>query len=174
MLLLAYLITRSARASTLGGILRSICLAVLRLIRSSNLVGCSTGKSLGFAPFRILSTRAASRRCLSTASNGSQGHEHHQPQHQLDRCTAPAIHFLRQAQLSALDAGSKSQLKYASDLPHVVFLSSQKHSRIPSVRLLQILQAANGMIEQLIELPQCSCAWLRLGMQEAPRVRFSE
>jgi len=51
-----YLMTRSARASTLGGIVRPICLAVLRLINSSNFVGCSTGRSAGFAPFRILST----------------------------------------------------------------------------------------------------------------------
>jgi hypothetical protein len=51
-----YLITRSARASTFGGIVRPICLAVLRLITNSNFVGCSTGMSAGFAPFRILST----------------------------------------------------------------------------------------------------------------------
>src|SRR5262245_39602545 len=31
-------------------------LAVLRLITSSNVVGCSTGRSPGFAPLRILST----------------------------------------------------------------------------------------------------------------------
>jgi len=30
--------------------------AVFRLITNSNLVGCSTGKSPGFAPLRILST----------------------------------------------------------------------------------------------------------------------
>jgi hypothetical protein len=30
--------------------------AVLRLIRNSNFVGCSTGSSPGFAPFGILST----------------------------------------------------------------------------------------------------------------------
>src|SRR5690349_14856760 len=58
----AYRITRCARASTLGGIVRAICLAVLRLITSSNLVGCSTGKSAGLAPLRILSTYAALRR----------------------------------------------------------------------------------------------------------------
>jgi hypothetical protein len=52
----AYLITRSALASTLGGIVRPICLAVFKLITNSNLVGCSTGNSAGFAPLRILST----------------------------------------------------------------------------------------------------------------------
>ena len=51
-----YLMTLSARASRFGGIVKPICLAVLRLIMSSNFVGCSTGRSPGFLPFRILST----------------------------------------------------------------------------------------------------------------------
>jgi hypothetical protein len=46
----------SARASTAGGIVRPSALAVFRLMMSSNLVGCSTGRSAGFAPFRTLST----------------------------------------------------------------------------------------------------------------------
>ena len=46
-------ITRSARASTCGGIVTPICLAAFRLITSSNFVGCSTGSSAGLAPFRI-------------------------------------------------------------------------------------------------------------------------
>ena len=54
-------ITLSALASTLGGIVRPICFAVLRLMTNSNLVGCSTGKSAAFAPFRILSTYQAPR-----------------------------------------------------------------------------------------------------------------
>src|SRR6266545_5991939 len=54
-------ITLSALASTLGGIVRPICLAALRLTTNSNFVGCSTGKSAGLAPFRILSTIAATR-----------------------------------------------------------------------------------------------------------------
>ena len=37
-------------ATTFGGIVRPICLAVFGLITNSNLVGCSTGKSPGFAP----------------------------------------------------------------------------------------------------------------------------
>src|SRR6185295_337582 len=52
----AYLITRSARASTFGGIVRPICLAVFRLITKSNCLGCSTGKSAGLLPLRIRST----------------------------------------------------------------------------------------------------------------------
>src|SRR5262245_3575128 len=55
-------ITSSARASRLSGTVRPSAFAVLRLITSSNLVGCSTGRSAGLAPFRILSTYAALRR----------------------------------------------------------------------------------------------------------------
>jgi hypothetical protein len=40
-------ITSSASASRFGGMVRPIVLAVLRLISSSNLVGCSTGMSAG-------------------------------------------------------------------------------------------------------------------------------
>jgi hypothetical protein len=42
-----HLITLFARANTLGGIVRPICLAVLRLITNPNFVGCSTGRSAG-------------------------------------------------------------------------------------------------------------------------------
>src|SRR5437667_8239642 len=45
-----HLITRSAIASTLGGIVNPIALAAFRLITSSNFVGCSTGRSAGLAP----------------------------------------------------------------------------------------------------------------------------
>ena len=51
-----YSITASARASSMGGISRPSALAVLRLITSSNFVGCCTGRSAGVAPLRILST----------------------------------------------------------------------------------------------------------------------
>src|SRR5262245_65140895 len=49
-------ITSSAMASSDGGTSRPSALAVLRLMTSSNLVGCWTGMSAGFAPRRILST----------------------------------------------------------------------------------------------------------------------
>ena len=49
-------ITSSARASSIGGTSRPSVLAVLRLMTNSNLVGCSTGRSAGFTPRRILST----------------------------------------------------------------------------------------------------------------------
>ena len=48
-----YSITPSARASRVGGMSRSSALAVLRLMTSSNLVGCITGRSAGLIPLRI-------------------------------------------------------------------------------------------------------------------------
>jgi hypothetical protein len=51
-----YSITSSARATSVGGMVRPRAVAVLRLMTSSIFVGCSTGKSAGCAPFRILST----------------------------------------------------------------------------------------------------------------------
>src|SRR5262249_17278815 len=51
---LRYSTTSSARASRDGGTARPSTLAVFRLILSSNLVGCKTGSSAGWAPLRIL------------------------------------------------------------------------------------------------------------------------
>src|SRR5438874_10266888 len=63
-----YSITSSARASRVDGMSMPFALAVLRFTTSSNLVGCSTGKSAGFAPLKILSTKTAVRRNKSRAS----------------------------------------------------------------------------------------------------------
>jgi uncharacterized membrane protein YfcA len=52
-----YSITPSARATTDRGIVKPSALAVLRLTTSSRVVGCSTGRSAGLAPLRILSTK---------------------------------------------------------------------------------------------------------------------
>src|SRR5215471_18885496 len=60
-----YLITLSARASTVGGIVKLICLAAFKLMMNSNFLGCSTGRSAGLAPFKILSTYVAARRSRS-------------------------------------------------------------------------------------------------------------
>jgi putative ABC transport system substrate-binding protein len=46
-------ITSSASASNLSGMVSPSAFAVPRLITSSNLVGCSTGRSAGLAPWRI-------------------------------------------------------------------------------------------------------------------------
>jgi hypothetical protein len=48
-----YSITSSARASSAGGISSPSAFAVLRLMTSSNLVGCATGRSAGFSPLRM-------------------------------------------------------------------------------------------------------------------------
>src|SRR5262249_38151823 len=58
-------ITLSARAMNAGGTVKPSAFAVLRLMTSSNMVGCSTGRSAGWAPFRILSTYTAALRYRS-------------------------------------------------------------------------------------------------------------
>jgi transposase len=58
----SYSITSSARSRNDSGTVRPSALAVVRLMTSSNLVGCSTGISADFAPRRILSTKSAVRR----------------------------------------------------------------------------------------------------------------
>src|SRR5262249_48070825 len=55
-------ITSSARARSVGGTSRPNDLAALRLMINSNRVACSMGRSAGFAPLRILSTKTAPRR----------------------------------------------------------------------------------------------------------------
>ena len=54
-----YSMTSSAMSNISRLTVRPNSLAVLTLMTSSNLVGCSTGSSEGFAPFRILSTYGA-------------------------------------------------------------------------------------------------------------------
>jgi hypothetical protein len=49
-------ITRSTRSRTEGGMVRPRAFVLLRLITNSNLTGCSTGKSLGLVPEKILPT----------------------------------------------------------------------------------------------------------------------
>src|SRR5262249_28915864 len=58
-------ITSSASNRNGSEIVRPRALAVLRLMTSSNFVGCSAGSSAGLAPLRILSTYAALRWCKS-------------------------------------------------------------------------------------------------------------
>ena len=61
----AYSITLSARPNNAGGTVTPIALAVLRLITSSNCVGCSTGMSATLTPCKILTvSRAVSTRML--------------------------------------------------------------------------------------------------------------
>src|SRR5439155_13073552 len=62
----AYSITLSARASKIGERLRPRAFADFALMASSKRVGCVMGRSAGLAPFKILSTKAAERRVIST------------------------------------------------------------------------------------------------------------
>jgi hypothetical protein len=48
--------TSSARASSIAGTSRPSALAVFRLITSSYLVGCCTGRTAGLSPLRMRST----------------------------------------------------------------------------------------------------------------------
>src|SRR5712671_1228078 len=58
-------ITSSARCCKNHGTSSPSAFAVLRLMTSSNFVGCSTGRSAGLAPLKILSTNTARRRYTS-------------------------------------------------------------------------------------------------------------
>src|SRR6478752_5803209 len=57
-----YSITSSARSKKDSGIVKPSAFAVLRLTTRSNLTGCSTGKSAGLVPCKILCTYPAARR----------------------------------------------------------------------------------------------------------------
>src|SRR6478672_7101275 len=60
----AHPVTSSARASSVGGALRPSARAVLRLITSSNLAGCMTGRSAGLSPLCLR------RKCCSALVSG--------------------------------------------------------------------------------------------------------
>ena len=53
----AYSITRVACTMITGGIVRPIALAVFKLTTNSNVIGRSIGKSIGFAPLKMRSTK---------------------------------------------------------------------------------------------------------------------
>jgi hypothetical protein len=68
----SYSITSSASASSVGGTVRSSLFAVLRLITSSNLVGCMTGRSVaGARSYRPSSQRNSTAAVLSLNTTGS-------------------------------------------------------------------------------------------------------
>ena len=64
--LASHSITSSARARSQSGTVRPSAVAVFRLTEKRKRVGCSNGKSAGFAPLRMRSTRAATRSKLSS------------------------------------------------------------------------------------------------------------
>ena len=59
-----YSITSVERARIESGTVKPIAFAVLRLRAKSNFAACSTGRSAGFAPLKILSTKYAARRYI--------------------------------------------------------------------------------------------------------------
>src|SRR5262249_16829913 len=61
-------ITSSARASSVGGMVRSSAFAVLMLMLVTSFVENSTGRSAGLLPLRILSTKSAAPRLFSASS----------------------------------------------------------------------------------------------------------
>jgi hypothetical protein len=60
--------TRSAGGRSAGEMVRPSAFAARRFTTSSNFEGCSTGRSAGLAPFKILSTKTAARRQISLKS----------------------------------------------------------------------------------------------------------
>src|SRR3984893_10391738 len=64
-----YSITLSATASSVGGIARPSALAVFMLMLSTSLVGNSTGKSAGLAPFRWPQSRYRGRQASLSSGN---------------------------------------------------------------------------------------------------------
>src|SRR6516164_3803782 len=62
-------ITSSTSASRFAGTARPSALAVLRLMASSDAVGCWTGRLAGFSPLRMRSTYSAARRYISALLN---------------------------------------------------------------------------------------------------------
>ena len=57
--------TSSARKSALRGMVNPIVLATFRLTTNSSFVGCSNGRSPGFAPFSICAAISATRRNIA-------------------------------------------------------------------------------------------------------------
>src|SRR5262245_5478319 len=72
--MLAHSNTWSARWSSAGGTVRPSALAVLRLITSSNLVACSTGRSAGRASLRTF-VHVDGEAAEDVASVPSVGHQ---------------------------------------------------------------------------------------------------
>ena len=80
--------TLSARSTSVAGSSIPIALAVRRLITSSNLVGCSTGRSAGLAPRNTLTSMRAIWRQTSTRDGPYAMRPPSQPAPGIDRCSA--------------------------------------------------------------------------------------
>ncbi len=92
---IAYSITSLASTNSRGGTVRPSVVAVLRLMTSSNLVGCCTGRSVGLAPLGIVPTTYSQP--MLDRPERSQPDPH--PLDQFERVTGP---FLRRHRRAAL------------------------------------------------------------------------
>src|SRR5882672_10145771 len=144
MTLCCHLMTRSARANTFGGIVRPICLAAFRLMMNSNFVGCSTGRSAGFLPLRILSTSIATRRLVSTRST---------PYDMRPPASASALllcnagsRILPQVLLFVLDEDSEPRLESGRERRRVAFSQRQIGFRVHSAPSLLGVEAADAKL----------------------------
>ena len=70
---LAHSMTTSTRRRNVSEILRPMAFAVLRLMASSNFVGCSIGRSFGCLPCRIFCTSVVP--CRTAAGPSAPGHQ---------------------------------------------------------------------------------------------------
>src|SRR5258708_7103094 len=108
-------------ASSVGGTLSPSAAAVLRLIASSNLVGCWIGRSPGFSPLRMRSTYDAACRYASAVStpwdirppvmprdaDGNRrlrGHASFEARHRCDLGQQPVVYRKRPSDRTALTA----------------------------------------------------------------------
>ena len=98
--------TLSARSSSDGGTVSPSAFAVFRLMTSSNFVGCSTGRSAGLAPLRILSTYVAARRHSSAELSSLQGE--HAARAPFDRGLERLVDVLRPARRHPEDLDAES------------------------------------------------------------------
>jgi hypothetical protein len=126
---------RSALAKTFGGIVTPISLAALTFMMNSNFMGCSTGKSAGFAPFKILfnvigstspSVRIASRIRHNTTSLHILTFFAHGGQSALDRKPGDLFRISREQWIpdnedglrAAFDRSLKRSVKIGSRASH--------------------------------------------------------
>ena len=161
--------TLSARTSTLGGIVRLICLAAFRLMDELKLLRLLYGED---QPAFFLS-RSCRPGPLHAAglSTGVQsiGHEALQPQHELDGCTPQGGYVFRQARLFVVVCGLKGPRSFNplnKSICSLFFCWPRKRSRIQQGRSLQVIEVASAWIEPPVESPLCSCASPRPGMRE--------
>ena len=114
---------------------RPSVLAVLRLMTSSNFVGCSTGRSAGWAPFRILSTYVAARRKLSRPRPCAASAR-----------TSPVLGVVLRGRRSVLCGKETSRLAVREGHRHAAWSAPQMRSRTPQACGPQALEVGAATI----------------------------